>query len=205
MTRSIRGALLGAIAIFAVSVFSSSPAFAQGIGIGVKVGPTFNDFTSDEAPDGQTGWMGGLFIGGNRGGRVGAAVEFNYAKKNAEFVFEDGSKESLNISYLQIPVLLRFNGGSRTRDGVNVYGIVGPFFNFKVNAESDLDDTFDDSVEDIDTGITVGGGVEITRFIVEFRYDFGMRRLNAVDEDFVSDVKSRTAAILFGVRFNSGT
>ena len=146
MTSTVRRGLVAVLAVLAVGVFGSSRAYAQGIGIGVKVGPTFNDFTS--------------------GGRVGAAVEFNYAKKNAEFVFDDGSKESLNISYLQIPVLLRFNGGSRTRDGVNVYGIVGPFFNFKLNAESDLDDAFDDSVEDIDTGITVGGGVEITRFII---------------------------------------
>jgi hypothetical protein len=29
-----------------------------------------------------------------------------------------------------------------------------------------------------------------------------MRRLNTVDEDFVTEVKSRTAAILFGFRFN---
>jgi hypothetical protein len=203
MRSSIRGALLGVIAIFAVFVFGASSAFAQGIGVGVKVGPTFNDFTDADAVDGQTGWMAGLFIGGNRGGRVGAAVEINYVKKTAEFTLEDGSKSTANLKYIQIPVLFRFNGGSRTIDrGVGFYGIAGPFFNFKVDAEAGFDDAFDDSIEDIDSGFLVGAGVEITRFIVEFRYDFGLRRINAVDEDFVTEVKSNTAAILFGFRFN---
>ena len=204
MTSSIRRGMVGVLAILAVVVLGSSPAFAQGIGVGVKVGPTFNDFTSDEAPEGQTGWMGGLFIGGNRGGRVGAAVEFNYAKKSARLEDEDGNTIDADLRYFQIPVLLRINGGSRTREGVNVYGIVGPFFNFKVGASAGggFGDEFDNSTEDIDTGIVVGGGVEITRFIVEFRYDFGMRRINADDEGGVTDVKSRTAAILFGFRFN---
>lgn len=204
MTSTVRRGLIAVLAVLAMGVFGSSQAYAQGIGIGVKVGPTFNDFTSDEAPEGQTGWMGGLFIGGNRGGRVGAAVEFNYAKKSARLEDEDGNTVDADLRYFQIPVLLRINGGSRSRDGVNVYGIVGPFFNFKVGASagSGLGDEFDEATEDIDTGIVVGGGVEITRFIVEFRYDFGMRRINADDEGGVADVKSRTAAILFGVRFN---
>jgi hypothetical protein len=204
MKSNIRRCVVALVALLAVCVFSSSPAFAQGIGVGVKVGPTFNDFTSEEAPDGQTGWMGGLFIGGNRSGRVGAAVEFNYAKKSARLEDEDGNSVDADLRYFQIPVLMRFNGGSRTREGVNVYGIVGPFFNFKVGASAGggFGDQFDEATEDIDAGIVVGGGVEITRFIIEFRYDFGLRRINADDEGGVSDVKSRTAAILFGFRFN---
>jgi len=200
MTRSVRRALVGVLAVLALLVFGA-PAFAQGVGVGVKIGPTFNDFTDDEAPEGRTGWMGGLFIGGNRAGRVGVAVEFNYARKNAEFEFEDGSTSSLNVSYFQVPVLLRINGGSRDREGLNVYGIVGPFFNFKLDAEADFDDAFDDSVEDIDAGVVFGAGVEITRFIIEGRYDLGLRRINTDDEGVV-DVKSRSFAILFGVRFN---
>lgn len=200
MTRSVRRGIVGVLAVIALVVFGA-PAFAQGVGVGVKVGPTFNDFTDDEAPDGRTGWMGGLFIGGNRAGRVGVAVEFNYARKNAR-VEEDGETSSLNVSYFQIPLLLRINGGSRDREGVNVYGIVGPFFNFKVDAQADFDDAFDDSVEDIDAGLVFGAGVEITRFIIEGRYDLGLRRINKDDEGGVVDIKSRSFAILFGVRFN---
>lgn len=199
MTRNVRRALVGVLAVLALLVFGA-PAFAQGVGIGVKIGPTFNDFTDDEAPEGRTGWMGGLFIGGNRAGRVGVAVEFNYARKNARFE-EDGETSSLNVSYFQIPLLLRINGGSRDREGLNVYGIVGPFFNFKVDAQADFDDAFDDSVEDIDAGVVFGAGVEITRFIIEGRYDLGLRRINTDDEGVV-DIKSRSFAILFGVRFN---
>jgi hypothetical protein len=200
MRRSVRRGIVGGLAVIALVVFGA-PAFAQGVGVGVKVGPTFNDFTDDDAPEGRTGWMGGLFIGGNRAGRVGVAVEFNYARKNAEFE-EDGQTSSLNVSYFQIPVLLRINGGSRDREGVNVYGIVGPFFNFKVDAQADFDDAFDESVEDIDAGVVFGAGVEITRFIIEGRYDLGLRRINTDDEGGVVDVKSRSFAILFGVRFN---
>jgi hypothetical protein len=201
MTRSVRCGIVGVLTVIALVVFGA-PAFAQGVGVGVKVGPTFNDFTDDEAPEGRTGWMGGLFVGGNRAGRVGVAVEFNYARKNARFE-EDGTTVSANVNYFQIPVLLRVNGGSRDREGVNVYGLVGPFFNFKINADADqFGDVFDDSVEDIDAGLVFGAGVEITRFIIEGRYDLGLRRINKDDEGGVVDVKSRSFAILFGVRFN---
>ena len=41
MKSSVRRVMVALLAIIALFVFGS-PAFAQGVGIGVKVGPTFN-------------------------------------------------------------------------------------------------------------------------------------------------------------------
>jgi hypothetical protein len=190
----------------AMTIISAAPAWAQsqqrheGIGIGIKAGPVFADF-SDEDDDldfkKRTGLQGGVFFGGNRPGTVGVMAEVNFIQKKAEIPFSD---QNLTLSYLQVPVFLRINGGSRSLSGVNVYGIVGPAVDIKVSDDAgDFDIT--DGFEGVDISLIGGVGVEITRFIIEGRYTWGLRRVNKEFND-VSDIKAKSFAILFGVRFN---
>lgn len=190
----------------AMTIISAAPAWAQtqqrheGIGIGVKGGPVFADFSSDTDDldfGKRTGFQGGIFFGGNRPGTIGVMGEVNYIQKKAQIPFSD---EDLTLSYLQVPVFLRINGGSRTLSGVNVYGIVGPAVDIKVSDDAgDFDIT--DGFEGVDVSIIGGVGVEITRFIIEGRYTWGLRRVNKEFND-VSEIKARSFAILFGFRFN---
>lgn len=173
---------------------SASPALAQGFG--VKVGPTFDEF-SDEALDfdNRTGIQMGLFVGGSRDNVLGFQTEFNWLRKKTE----TQAGQEIRIDYLQIPVLLRLNAGSSSANGPALYGILGPGFEFKVADEIE-GFTLDDSFEGTDVSLLFGGGLEVARIIVEGRYEKGLRRINKTFSS-LSDIKKQSFTILFGFRF----
>jgi Outer membrane protein beta-barrel domain len=175
---------------------------ASGFGIGAKIGPLFTSYDA-AACDGcfntSTGWEGGIWFGGNRGGRVGVMGEVLYAKKKQEGA---GLTGSTNLQYLEIPILLRINIGSRSRNGISVYGLAGPVFDINLKASLNGLDV-KSKYQSLDLGILFGGGIEITRFLVEGRWNRGLR--NVLDSDnagSISDIKTQSFAVLFGLRFN---
>lgn len=173
----------------------------QGAGIGIKGGPIFSSFDSARQDFGNnTGFEGGLFFGGNRGGVVGVQGEVLYAKK--------GSSE-IDLRYLEIPVLLRINIGSNSLNGFNVYGLGGPVADIQIQATGPNGEKLSDYFERGDVGFLLGGGLEITRFIIEGRYNWGLRsvireQFDLLNFDFgdVDKIKNRSFAVLFGIRFN---
>ena len=182
-----------------VPIFLASPglAEAQGVGVGVKGGYLYSSFDFEDASDvldSSNGWIAGLFFGGNRPGRVGVMGEINVQAKRGELGADD-----VTIYYLQVPALVRINGGSRSTSGVSGYGIIGPAIDLKVGEDlSNLTDS--DEVESVDVSLVAGAGVEISRFIIEGRGTWGLR--NIAKEGDGLDVKTRTFAILVGLRFN---
>lgn len=174
-------------------VATAATASAQGVGVGIKGGPVFASFNADNLDfDKRTGLQAGIFFGGNRPGTIGVMGEVNFIQKKAE---------GLKLNYIQVPVLLRINGGSKSRGGVNVYGLIGPAVDIRISDEIDGIGNIDDAVENVDLGVIGGVGVEITRFILEGRYTWGLRQINKASFD-TTEIKTRTFAILFGVRFN---
>ena len=181
----------------AVVLGASTPAAAQGVGVGFKIGPTFADFTSDALDiSHRTGWHGGIFIGGNRDGFVGWQTEFNWLRRAGDTDLGEG----FHIDYLQVPILLRFNIGTNSKNGFAVYGIGGPAFEFKIGDEIN-GGTIDDAFEGTDVGFVVGAGMEITRLILEGRYEWGFLRVNKAFAD-IEEIKTRSFTILVGIRFN---
>jgi hypothetical protein len=181
---------------------SVTPAHAQsdpGIGVGVKGGLLFStlDFgANDDFLANKTGFIGGLFIGGNRGGVVGVEADLFYAVKGAT----TDAGGDYDIRVLEIPVLLRVNAGSSSRSGVSAYGLLGPAINFRLESKFNGIDIVD-STEGYDVNLVVGGGIEITRFIAELRYNHGLRNISK-RFSASSDIKTRSFAALIGVRFN---
>jgi hypothetical protein len=192
MIRSIRRA-----AVAAVLMVLLAPATARAQGVGIKGGLLYSTFSFDgisDVIDSDTGWMAGVFFGGNRDGIAGIMGEVNLlAKRGTE------GDEDLTLYYVQVPVLLRLNGGSRSTGGVSVYGIVGPAVDLKIG--DDLGDVaMVDEYEGFDVSIVGGAGIELGRFILEARGTWGLRN---IAKDFeAAELKSRTFAILAGVRFN---
>jgi hypothetical protein len=168
---------------------------APGVGIGVKGGVLFssfrqarNDYTS------STGWQGGLFIGGNRAGALGVQTELTYAKRGA-----DSGGVSTDTYYLEIPLLLRINVGSSNRNtGVNVYALAGPAADILLKAKLEGLD-IKSQYKDVDWNVLGGVGVEVSRFIIEGRFNWGLA--NVLDGPG-SDLKTQSFAILGGIRFN---
>lgn len=174
---------------------------AQGFGIGAKIGPLFTSYSAascDGCFNTNTGWEGGIWFGGNRGGRIGVMGEILYAKKKQE----QSGLTGTTLQYLEIPILMRVNVGSRSRNGISIYGLVGPVFDVNLKASIGNRDV-KSNYESVDFGILGGVGIEITRFLVEARYNHGLR--NVLKSDNVAsfgDIKTRSFAVLFGVRFN---
>jgi hypothetical protein len=187
----VRTAVLGVLALAA----SSAVASAQGAG--VKFGPTFATFSSDALDfKTRTGIHAGLFFGGNPDGAVGVQTEINWLRKNTE---TEVPAQKIRVDYLQIPVLLRLNGGGNSAGSFRAFGVVGPAVDFKI--ADDVDGlTIDDGFEGADISLVFGGGIEVARIIVEGRYEKGLRRVNNKFNE-LADIKKQAFSILFGVRF----
>jgi hypothetical protein len=177
---------------------------AEGFGIGAKIGPLWTGFDSATVGnstinfDTKTGWEGGIWFGGNRGGTVGVMGEILYAKKKQQVA---GTTGSTTLSYLEIPILLRINIGSQSREGISVYGLVGPVADINLKADFNGVDV-KKSYESLDLGILFGGGIEITRVLIEARYNKGLRNVLSSTGSLAQDIKTHSFALLFGVRFN---
>lgn len=176
-----------------LSLLAAAPlAGAQGVGSGVKTGFLHSSMVSSSVLDSGSGWMAGLFIGGNRSGPVGVMTEFNILSTNTT---------GTATYHLQIPAMLRINIGLSSV-GVPralVYGIAGPALHLTLG--NDLRDVRGvEDIESIDTSVVIGIGVEIARFIVEVRGTRGLRNLATQAEQL--ELKSTTFALLAGLRFN---
>lgn len=175
----------------------ASSAFAEGIGVGAKIGPLFSDvkFDGNDVSERKTGLMGGIFIGGNRPGTVGVMVEVNYGKTLTEISGTDFEQH-----FLDVPLFLRINAGSPDPSGLAGYFLIGPAFDVRLKSEIG-DQDIKENTEDFGVNLNVAGGVEIYRIIAEFRYIRGLRNIN---KDFtqLSHFKSESFALLFGIRFN---
>lgn len=184
------------LATLAVLTLAASAPFASAQGVGIKVGPTFDEFSDDVFDfDNRTGIHAGLFIGGSRDKVLGFQTEFNWLRKNT--ATEAG--QEIRIDYLQIPLLLRLNAGSSSANGPALYGIVGPAFDFKIADEVE-GFTLDDGIEGTDVSLAFGGGFEVARIIIEGRYEKGLRRINKTFSS-LAEIKKQSFTILFGVRF----
>jgi hypothetical protein len=173
---------------------------AQGVGVGIKGGLLFSnlDFgANDDFLTNKTGFIGGLFFGGNRGGILGVEADIFYARKGTR-LSEDGP--DVNIDVLEIPVLLRVNAGSRSLSGVSLYGLAGPALDFRLKSEFDGVDIID-FTKGYDVNLVFGAGIEVTRFLAEVRYNHGLRNISK-NFSASDEIKTRSWALLVGVRFN---
>jgi hypothetical protein len=166
----------------------------NGPGIGVKGGWAFAGFSGATNFQANTGWQIGLFLGGNRTGVFGVATEITFIQRNASAVFNTTISSSSKA--LEIPLLFRFNIGSHNLNRFIFYFMLGPAID--INLEK-----FTDVVQNsgYDINLIFSGGVEITRFIIEFRYNKGLKNLASNLGDSI-DVKTHAFLFLIGVRFN---
>jgi outer membrane protein with beta-barrel domain len=187
----LKSAIVVLVILIAMTL-SCPTATAQGFGI--KGGPIFPDFSSEDVDfDNKLGTQLGVFVGGNRSGLIGIQGELNWLRKKA-----DVSGTELRLDYLDLAGLLRLNIGTQSPSGFAFYGLVGPGFDFKIGDELGGINT-SDTFKSFDVSLLFGGGVEIKRIIFEGRYQRGLR---SITEDITAtEIKSHSFAILVGFRF----
>ena len=168
---------------------------APGFGFGVKGGVLFSSFREARTDyKNSGGWQGGLFIGGHRAGALGLQTELTYAKRGAK----TGSTTT-DTYYLEVPLLLRMNLGSTNRNtGAIVYFFAGPAADILLKAELEGIDV-KDQFKSLDWNVIAGAGVEISRLLIEGRFNWGLAN---VLEGPGNELKTQSFAILGGIRFN---
>ena len=190
--------LVSGLAASAQQSSSGSPRH-EGVGVGFLVGPTFSSF--DQANSNYKNNNGlelGIFFGGNRPSTVGVEGKIMYVKKGAK---NAGGVVVVDTRYLEIPVLLRINVGSGSLNGVLGYVIAGPSFDILMKADSGGLDV-KKNYQGLDLGLQIGGGIEVTRFIIEASLTKGLRSVNSGNLANLTPIKTRKFAIDFGIRFN---
>lgn len=173
----------------------------EGFGVGILGGFLYanlgNSLVDSQPLSTKTGESIGIFVGGNRPGRFGVEAEFLYNIRKAT----DAEAQSLSVHSFEIPVLFRGNIGSQSLKGVLVYIVAGPAVDiqFKAN-EGGLNIKNDYKGLNID--VMFGGGIELTRFIIQLTEDIGIRGIEAASSGVTTSIHDKTFGLLFGFRFN---
>jgi hypothetical protein len=172
----------------------------SGIGFGVlgMITRTSVDVDDDLIDvNARTGWGVGAWVGGNRNGRVGFVGEFIYAVRNVQ----DEDDENVEFRVFEIPAVFHVNFGSRSRNSIGGYVVVGPVFTFNLGQSIDGDELEDeDKFKGADIGIIGGAGVEIFRIGIEGRGNWGLRSIS--NEGDVLKIKTFTFELLGKFAFN---
>jgi hypothetical protein len=203
--RLLRRSLISSVALLSLATLlvTARPAAAQtsnedeGIGVGVLglLGfPSLRGTNLNTSLDAKSTYGVGLWVGGNKNGRVGFTGEFIYLVKKIELGEGEAKQKAL-----QIPAVFHINVGSSSRNNIGGYGILGPVFT--INMNDDLSGGLTgDNFAGADIGIIAGVGVEITRVGIEARGNWGLRNIS--DAGVTSDTKTFTFEILGKFRFN---
>ena len=152
------------------SCSSVRPPWRPAQGFGIKVGPTFDEFSGDALDfDTRTGIHAGLFVGGSRDNVFGFQTEFNWLRKNAEpngvaahpdrLPADPGAAApQCRLQLRQRPCALRHRrAGDRVED-----------------CRRDRRLYAGRRVRGADVSLLFGGGFEVARIIIEGRYEKGL-------------------------------
>lgn len=143
----------------------------------------------------QTGWAAGFFFGSPPEYGVSLQPEILVTTKGTRDSATPSLGGSYELTYLDIPVLFRVFPVEVGK--VRVYEFGGPFFSFLLRARGTPNgggDSQDASGQfsGRDAGFTVGAGIDIGRFMLDVRGNFGIANIG--DAAF-TDIKYRTRAI----------
>jgi hypothetical protein len=171
----------------------STASFAQLSG-GARLGLNLSNFGGDDGEgDMKTGLQLGVYVVGNLSEKLAIQPELVYSSFGAKEDYS-GTEVTTALSYISIPVLLRYN----INEMINIH--VGPQFGILASAKAKTDDDdvdIKDDMKGLDTGLAIGLGLDFGKFNAGARYYAGLS--NIVDADEV-DVKNTAIQIVIGYK-----
>ncbi len=176
---------------------SSSTYQDQGVGVGIEALAGFPSFSNvSSSLEAKTSYAFGLWVGGNRSGRVGFVGEFLYLVKKETL----GTSEAKHKA-LEIPAVFHLNIGSQNKNNFLAYGVLGPVFTINVKDEL-TGGLAGNNFNSADIGIMYGAGVEFARVSVEGRINQGMKTVTNNGGGAFVDSKARAFELVGKFRFN---
>lgn len=190
-----------------LALLCSGPAFAQGLGLGVKGGVNIatERIEGDEGGpslDSRIGVVAGMFATVPLTSWLDLQPEALYAMKGARLNL-GGVKASVGLDYLEVPVLARIS--RRGAGKIHYHAAGGPSVAFLLRSRyrtkfgsSTEEIDISDELERLDFGVAVGGGVERGSLVIDARYTLGLKD---IDKDKSDTVKTTNRALSLTVGF----
>ncbi len=204
--------------IFAALAACAAPAGAVPLSGGFKTGLNISTFVGDDAAESDAKISrAGLIAGGYLIFPVARApfriqAEALISSKGAVYkwaVLGSAYETRYKLTYLEIPVLARFDFESRT--GAKPALLIGPSFGIKLGAKGESrtigsSSSGDlDNIRGLDPGIAIGGVLDMETskgFItLEGRYTRSLTTIHDGSGGASADIKNSVASVLIGYRF----
>jgi len=199
-------ATTGLLALGAASLAAQSPS------VGVLAGVTSSNVTVSgdnfsASLESRTAISGGISLRFPLGGMLDLEIDGIYAEKGTK-ISDGGDSAELKLSYIDVPVLLRYTlGTSSAKPFLLAGGSLGMKLDCKVgatsgsvSADADCTDINDDDQKSIDLGATFGGGIAFNRFSVQARYTISLGDIFDDNDDSISS-KNKALFLLAGLSF----
>lgn len=154
-------------------VITSAAAWAQAsVSLGVKGGLNFanvNTSSVGAAYNSRTGYHAGAFVN-IKLTKLAIQPELIYSVQGSD-VSTATSSQALELAYVNIPILLKFY----LVGGLNLQA--GPQFGFLASASQGGTD-IKNMVKGMDTSVALGAGFDISKFVIDARYNLGLSEIN---------------------------
>ena len=200
-------------AVMVILAGGASTAVAQERQVGAKAGVNAASLAgdgSDSYNDPRLGFLAGGFTVLPVRGPIAIQLEALFSQKGAKLSVNEDLEATLELDYLDIPVMLRFQAPASGSTRLHIFG--GPSVGYRMGARSKISDStfnfaegsidnIEDDIERFDFGIVAGAGVDIgRRIVVDARYSWGLSTVNKDTSEGI-EIKNRVFSIMAGVRF----
>ncbi|MEA5458434.1 porin family protein [Arcicella sp. LKC2W] len=195
------------ILFIATLMFICQLSVAQNLSFGPMAGVNFSTLSGTENTKSKTGLLAGAFLNYSSKNWFGLGVQVLYNQAGASLVTP---VESVNLNYLQIPILATYYFGEGNKTGsFRPKLFAGPHVNFLLNAQNkDGNDLNPEGkfYKNSDLGLTFGGGfnyalAEKTWLNFDVRYGLG---LTNIAQQGNIDIMNRGLGFTLGVSFPLG-
>ncbi|MBL7850794.1 MAG: PorT family protein [Cyclobacteriaceae bacterium] len=154
-------------------MLTTAAAWAQAsVSLGVKGGLNFaniNTSTLGTAYNSRTGYHAGAFVN-IKLTKLAIQPELIYSVQGSD-ISTATSSQSIDLAYVNIPILLKFY----LVGGLNLQA--GPQFGFLASATQGGTD-IKSLVKGSDTSVALGAGFDISKFVIDARYNLGLSEIN---------------------------
>ena len=206
-----------------VLFISYNQSFALEVDYGIKAGIGFSNFSTSGELSGtffpekewKTVFVAGPYVGIQTNEWLTVQTELLYTRKGAnswEYAIDAGGNVTgdkinyeYNIDYLDIPVLAKIYPSKS--EFVSPYFVIGPALSIKLSGDNKIN--FQSSslsnepveYESTDFSLVFGGGIEISKVVLEIRMSYGfMDVYKTVNDDWL-ELRNRSVSILAGYSF----
>ncbi len=211
MKKAIMSMLIGTVVCMILLPNSSLAIELTG---GLKIGANFANFYGEDLKELEEG-LGedfesrlGICIGGfitvNISEMFAIQPEVLYSMKGSKVegtLFGETFKVEFNLSYLEIPVLVKLR--IPTQGNVKPSLFVGPSLAIKLSGKGKIEYAGESEEEDLeelkdtDFGLIMGAGIDFGKLTVDLRYNLGLTKIPEEDDD----VKNKVISLMIGYSF----